>query len=250
MRNPQKVNFRPRHPWGRGELYSQTKNSGKVRGKFGGSSPTNRIEKNRKESPLNPPEGEKEWGGDKNLFFNTYPALAAFKGRYDDSGVDYSILLDRFSKSERLSKTYSMKWVCENYSAIRDGLFADKTEGISRVAWERWNYDRRHAAEERAEAVLERATSDKVYGEIRKELNGLAISLAFAELKDKPKAEEIAKRMEELERQGAERLKALGIDKEQFKPHYSCVCCDDTGYTKQGLICKSCLKKFEVHNAK
>ena len=224
--------------------------SGNSRGIVGEGSPTNRIEKNRIEAPLYPPSGEKAEGGGKKAFFNTYPALAAFKGKYDDSVVDYSILMDRFSKSERLRKTYSMKWVCENYAAIKDGLFADKAEELNRVAWEQWNYDRKHAAEEKADKALNRATADKVYGSIRKELNELSIQLAFAEIKDKPKAEEITKRIKELEEQGDKRLKELGIDKAQFTPHYSCTCCNDTGYTEQGFICKNCLKEFEVHNAK
>ena len=207
-------------------------------------------EENRKEPPIIPPDGGKGGVGDKKLFFNTYPALAAFKGRYDDSAVEYSVLLDRFSKSERLRKTYSMKWVCENYVAIKDGLFADKPEAAShqedlRVAWERWNYDRKHVAEEKAEQALKRATSDKAYSIIRKELNKLSIELAFAEIKDKLKAAEITKRIEDLELQGDERLKELGIDKAQFTPQYSCTCCNDTGYTQQGTICKDCLKEFE-----
>ena len=202
-------------------------------------------EEKGKESPLNPLGVGKEGGKDKKAFFNAYPALAAFRGRYDDSVVNYSVLIDRFSKSERLRKTYSMKWVCENYAAIKDGLFADKSEGMDLVAWERWNYDRRNAAEEKAEKTLKRATADEVYGAIRKELNKLSRELAFAEIKDKSHAEEITKRIKVLELQGDERLKELGIDKEEFTPHYSCICCNDTGYTEQGFICKDCLKEFE-----
>lgn len=215
-----------------------------------GTNPKGPKQKVEIQSPLNPPSGEKAEGGDKEAFFNAYPALATFKGRYDDSAVDYSVLLERFSKSERLRKTYSMKWVCENYAAIKDGLFADKAETANhqedrRVAWEQWNYDRRHIAEERAEKVLKRATADKVYGAIRKELADLYMQVAFAEIKDKSKAEEITKRIKELELQGDERLKKLGIDKAEFTPHYSCTCCNDTGYTQKGTICKDCFKKFE-----
>ncbi|MDE6585971.1 MAG: DnaD domain protein [Clostridia bacterium] len=108
---------------------------------------------------------------------------------------------------------------------------------------ERHYYDLRHAAEERAEAALSRATSDKIYGEIRKELNALSIELAFAEIRDKHKAAEISERMIELEDESEKRLSELCIDKDEFVPHYSCEICNDTGYDKNGAPC-ICLKNF------
>ena len=114
---------------------------------------------------------------------------------------------------------------------------------VSRAEIERHYYDLRHAAEERAENALATATADEVYGQIRKELNELAIKLAFAEIRDKAQAEEISARIDELEAQGEKRLKELHIDKADFVPRYSCKKCNDTGYDKAGKPCE-CLKKF------
>lgn len=108
---------------------------------------------------------------------------------------------------------------------------------------ERHYYDLRHAAEERAEAALSRATSDRIYGEIRKELNNLSIELAFAEIRDKHKAAEISEKMVELEAKSDRRLEELCIDKDEFTPRYSCEICNDTGYDKNGAPCV-CLKNF------
>lgn len=101
----------------------------------------------------------------------------------------------------------------------------------------------RHAAEERAEHALNSALADKEYAEIHKQLNSLAIKLAFAEIKDEAAAKEISEQISKLEKQGDERLVALGIDKNSFAPHYSCKICGDTGYDKNGKPC-ICLKRL------
>ena len=45
-----------------------------------------------------------------------------------------------------------------------------------------------------------------------------------------------------------ERLAKLGISKEDFKPHYKCSLCNDTGYDSEGRQCQ-CLKRFiKVNN--
>ena len=87
------------------------------------------------------------------------------------------------------------------------------------------------------------ALADGVYGSIRKQLNELAISLAFAEVQDPAKADGISKQIEKLEADGDKRLKELCIDKADFTPKYSCKICNDTGYDKNGSPC-SCMKKF------
>lgn len=117
-----------------------------------------------------------------------------------------------------------------------------------RAEIERHFYDLRHSAEERADNALKTATSDEIYGEIYKELNSLAIKLAFAEIKDKSQAEMISKRIKVVEEKGDKRLKELKIDKSDFVPKYSCTQCNDTGYLSDGTAC-DCLKKF-VENLK
>ncbi len=101
----------------------------------------------------------------------------------------------------------------------------------------------RHAAQERAENALNRATADPVYGGVRKKLAELGIELAFAEIRDKNEAANIAKEMRELETDGDRRLAELGINKGDFVPRYSCEICNDTGYDDGGAPC-ACMKKY------
>lgn len=112
-----------------------------------------------------------------------------------------------------------------------------------RAEIERHYYELRSAAEERAEKALSRATADKVYGELRKELNSLSIQLAFAEIQDPAKAKELSAKIEDLEAKADLRLKELGIDKTELTPSYSCSICNDTGYDKNGNPCQ-CMDKF------
>ncbi len=108
---------------------------------------------------------------------------------------------------------------------------------------EKHYYDLRHYAEAKAEKTLNNALADSVYGDIRKQLNELAISLAFAEVRDAEKAEGISQQIKKLEADGDRRLKELCIDKADFTPKYSCKICNDTGYAKDGSPCE-CMKKF------
>ena len=101
----------------------------------------------------------------------------------------------------------------------------------------------RHLAEDKAEKTLNTALADDIYGSIRKQLSELTISLAFAEVKSPSEAESISKQIKKLEADGDKRLSELSIDKADFKPHYSCKICNDTGYDKNGSPC-SCMKKF------
>ena len=112
-----------------------------------------------------------------------------------------------------------------------------------RAEIERHYYELRHAAEERAEKALAKATADSVYNGIRKELNDLAIKLAFAEIRDKNLAKELSESIEKLETKADKRLKELNIDKSEFTPRYSCPICNDTGYDKFGNPCE-CMDKL------
>lgn len=116
----------------------------------------------------------------------------------------------------------------------------DKT---ARAEIERHYFDLRHTAEQRAENALARAMSDEIYGGIHKELNDLSIKLAFAEIRDKEKAEQISSKINILEQEADKRLGELKIDKADFSPRYKCNICNDTGYDKNGMPCK-CMGEF------
>ena len=101
----------------------------------------------------------------------------------------------------------------------------------------------RHAAEDLAERALTSALTDEIYGKIDKDLKELSIQSAFAEIRNDGSAETLSKRIKELEEAGDRRLTELGINKDDFNPHYSCKLCNDTGYDEHGNPC-TCMKKF------
>lgn len=108
---------------------------------------------------------------------------------------------------------------------------------------ERHYLELRHSAEEAADRTLETALADGEYAKLRKRLNELEISLAFAEVRDADKAKNIENEIKRLEADADRRLGELCIDKADFTPKYSCKICNDTGYTKDGSPCE-CMKKF------
>ena len=124
---------------------------------------------------------------------------------------------------------------------------AENKPHLQKTEIDRYYFDLRHSAEERADAAVKKATSDGVYGKIYKELKELSIKLAFAEIRDKVLAESIAEQYGKLERKGDKRLAELGIDKAEFTPQYSCKICNDTGYDKYGAPCE-CMKKLLAEN--
>ena len=124
-----------------------------------------------------------------------------------------------------------------------DAVTPAPSSAASKADIERHYYNLRHIAEDRAEKTLNTALADEIYGSIRKQLNELTISLAFAEVKSPTEAENISKQIKKLEADGDKRLKELCIDKSDFTPKYSCKLCNDTGYDKNGSPC-SCMKKF------
>ena len=101
----------------------------------------------------------------------------------------------------------------------------------------------RAVAEELAESTLKRATSDSIYGDIRKRFNTISYKLALAEVQEPDKAPALALEAEKLEAAGNKRLAELGIDKAEFKPRYKCRTCNDTGYDSGGKQC-ACMRKL------
>ncbi|MGN0814198.1 MAG: DnaD domain protein [Candidatus Coproplasma sp.] len=119
--------------------------------------------------------------------------------------------------------------------------------GSKKAIIERHYYDLRAAAKQRAEKALAKAMADEIYGDIKRQLSSLSIQLAFAEINDEKSAAVISERISDLETRGDQRLKELGINKEQFKPQYRCKICNDTGYDSEGRQCE-CLKRFIKSN--
>ena len=149
------------------------------------------------------------------------------------------------NKSNPLSylSTVLSSWKSEGKFSLDDVQTSTPSASTSKADIERHYLELRHIAEDRAEKAQSIALADDVYGSISKQLNELAISLAFAEVSSPNEADGISERIKKLEADGDKRLKELCIDKADFKPQYSCKICNDTGYDRNGSPC-SCMKKF------
>lgn len=112
---------------------------------------------------------------------------------------------------------------------------------------ERHFYDLRAQAKQRAEKAQNKAMSDSVYADIKRQINSLSIQVAFTEINDEQAAKKISEKIVSLEQQADERLQALGIARAQLVPQYKCKLCNDTGYNSDGKQCE-CLKKFISDN--
>lgn len=225
-----------------GDIHSGEKfddGSASVRGIFDERSPTNRIEKNINKYPPISPQGEGVGeGSEKDIFMRAYPLLSAAK-KYDDSKIDYALLKKMFDRSERLKKTYSMKWVCENYYAIISGAFTDKAVCESEThERERWYYARRQEEEDRVEKLQGIAFQTEGYQANEKRLNDLTIKIAFAEVKQSSDLEELKKQFEECTQKRRSMLATIGLTEDNLKVRYHCAKCNDTGFdVKTGQPC-------------
>lgn len=105
----------------------------------------------------------------------------------------------------------------------------------------------RQRAEEKADKAVKTVNSDPVYRKLHKQINELSIQLAFAELRDTSEARKLSEQLKQLEQNEDERLSELCLTRDDLLPRYSCPVCGDTGYDKNGNVCK-CLKKFIADN--
>lgn len=212
---------------------------------FGEPSATNKTEKNVIEYPPTPQEGEAR-GEAKERFLNKYPKLKENK-RYDDSGIDYNILLNRFARSKHLRNTFSMNWVFNNYDRIVNGVF-DDTEPANYQAEviaaanersEREQYYARlqYTAITKAEKARALAEKDKAFKAAESILRKGEIDLARAEVFSPETAREIRAKIDEVRKERLNALARLNLTEEDLQPAFKCKKCSDTGYLPDGLIC-------------
>lgn len=166
--------------------------------------------------------------------------IAAAQKLFSAGDEDYTQHAKKKTKRQKMSIIERWDSVLKEIETVQNG--AEK-EQKTRAAVEQHFYDLRHAAEERANAVQAKANADKEYNTISKRLSELAREIAFAELQDQTKAARLSEEKQELETAGDKRLAALGINKSELAPQYSCKICNDTGYDTRGKPC-TCLTKF------
>ena len=204
--------------------------------------PQSKVKKSKVNNiPPKSPQGEAEESF-KGKFLSLYPKLKACKN-YDDSGVDYKILLDRFSTSTRLRQTYSMKWVCENYEAIQEGVFTDTESGVDQMAErERWYASRKNQAEAVAERFEKRALQNAEYKKITADLSQAEREAAKAEAFNLGTLPTLLHNIEHLREKRISILNSMGIRESDLIPQYHCKKCSDSGFMPDGRAC-DCYKK-------
>ena len=192
-------------------------------------------------NPPLPPKGGGEEGF-KEKFYSLYPKLKVCKN-YDDSGVDYKILLERFATSTRLQQTYSMKWVCENYGSILNGVFTDAENGVEqRVERERWYASRQQRAEAKAERFEKRAMQNGEYKAVCEQISTAERESAKAEAFNYPTLPALLHNIEHLREKRHSILNSMGIMESDLIPQYYCKKCSDSGFMPDGRAC-DCYKK-------
>ncbi|MDE6441546.1 MAG: DnaD domain protein [Clostridia bacterium] len=143
-------------------------------------------------------------------------------------------------KSEEI---FSLDKIKVNTAATTPYKNNQQNTSIDKAEIERHFYDLRHNAEVTAEKHLNLALADETYNKIYKRINELSIDYALATIKNPNQAENLSRQIQQLELDGDTRLNELGIDKNNFTPHYSCKKCNDSGYDSNGNPCE-CMKKF------
>ena len=151
--------------------------------------------------------------------------------------------LNRHQKSEFVAnlkklQAYKRKKKREEKKALETSyLPKEAIDANARAEWQRFYEERRARADAVALRFENQAKSDVRYREIAKELAGMEIKLAKAELYAPLTVPALMARQKALQVERLERLAALGLEDWQLKPDYICKKCSDTGYLPNGRVC-------------
>lgn len=187
----------------------------------------------------------------KKEFMKEYPRFS-YQSGYDDSKVDYEILLREFKASTYLRKKIkSMKLVCKMYATeIAAGIHRDEDKSSrgehkmphltpqEQAANERVDRERYYAAlRENAQRVAckneEKARSNPEFKRVEAELSSAVIEEAKAEVRMPKKLPELLRKLKELQQKRQELLKSMNLSDVDLTPQYKCKKCDDTGFMKK-----------------
>lgn len=109
----------------------------------------------------------------------------------------------------------------------------------ARAARDKFYAERRQAAEARADKYIQRAESNSEYKAVSKELRGLDIKVARAEVYQTGELPALLKKGAVLKARRNELLSMMGLKLWQFNPKAHCACrkCFDTGFVSDGRAC-------------
>lgn len=102
----------------------------------------------------------------------------------------------------------------------------------------------REHAQSRADKYMAQARADARFVAVTKELNGLELTLAKAELNAPATLPGLRARQKALQAEKAAILQRLGIDVQQLKPQWRCKACSDSGFLPNGQAC-DCYRRRE-----
>lgn len=108
---------------------------------------------------------------------------------------------------------------------------------------ENWYAERRHDAEERADAFVKRAKEDVEYNEADKQLKALEIKIALRRYAE-GELITLKAQLEGVQKRRKRALKRLNLRDVDFIPKYYCQECDDTGWRKSDRKPCDCYDKI------
>lgn len=106
-----------------------------------------------------------------------------------------------------------------------------------RAEREKYYAELREHAQSRADKYMAQACADARFVAVTKELNGLELTLAKAELNAPATLPGLRARQKALQAEKAAILQRLGIDVQQLKPQWRCKACSDSGFLPNGQAC-------------
>ena len=122
---------------------------------------------------------------------------------------------------------------------------AEAERRSERAAYDGFTAARRQRAEALADVNKAKAAADEAFKSADRALSGLAINIAFAEVRGQANLPELIAKQRDFEAQRREALKRLKLTEADLLPAYSCPKCCDTGYMDSGGICPKCWAEFK-----
>lgn len=128
-------------------------------------------------------------------------------------------------------------------SAYTGGAYAATVEAANAKAdREKYYADLREKAQSIADKFIAKATANERYKSVAKELAGMELKLAKAEIYEPRKLPELQAKQAQLKAERLTLLREMDIEEWQLVPQYACKKCSDTGFLATGAAC-DCYRK-------
>ncbi len=123
------------------------------------------------------------------------------------------------------------------------GSYAATVDAVNaKTDREKYYAELREKAQSIADKFLAKANANERYKAVAKELAGMELKLAKAEIYEPRKLPELQAKQSQLKAERLSLLREMDIEEWQLAPQYACKKCSDTGFLKTGAAC-DCYRK-------